>query len=149
MYCSKCGVQNSDGSTHCAGCGSVLGDMPQQPEVQAVPVMVVEPKTCGLAIAALVMGILSLFCSLVMAIPAIICGIIALVKISKSQGQLRERFCDSRYCCPLSSVARSGANAAGDSDAGFISNQKNSSAGCLCYEYAGPFNGDDRVHERL
>ena len=63
---------------------------PEQPVGgQAVPVMVVEPKTCGLAIAALVMGILSLFCSLFMAIPAIICGIIALVKIGKSNGQLK------------------------------------------------------------
>ena len=54
-----------------------------------MPVMVVEPKTCGLAIAALVMGILTLFCSLFMAIPALICGIIALVKIGKSNGQLK------------------------------------------------------------
>jgi prepilin-type processing-associated H-X9-DG protein len=88
MYCSKCGVQNSDASTHCANCGGVLMDVaPEQPV--AVPVMVVEPKTCGLAIASLVMGILTLFCSLFMAIPAIICGIIALVKIGKSQGQLK------------------------------------------------------------
>ena len=91
MYCSKCGVENSDGSTHCVSCGGVLMDVaPEQPVgVQAVPVMVVEPKTCGLAIAAFVMGILSLFCSLFMAIPAIICGIIALVKIGKSNGQLK------------------------------------------------------------
>jgi prepilin-type processing-associated H-X9-DG protein len=91
MYCSKCGVENSDGSTHCVNCGGVLMDVaPEQPVgVQAVPVMVVEPKTCGLAIASLVMGILTLFCSLFMAIPAIICGIIALVKIGKSNGQLK------------------------------------------------------------
>jgi hypothetical protein len=57
--------------------------------IQAVPVMVVEPKTCGLAIAAFVMGILSMFCSIFMAIPAILCGIIALVKIGKSDGRLK------------------------------------------------------------
>ena len=64
MYCSKCGVENSDGSTHCVNCGRVLMDVPpEQPVgVQAVPVMIVEPKTCGLAIAAFVMGILSMFC---------------------------------------------------------------------------------------
>lgn len=89
MYCSKCGVENSDGSTHCTNCGSVLMDTTQQAVAQAVPVMTAEPKTCGLAIASLVMGILSLFCSFFMAIPAIICGIIALVKINKSNGQLK------------------------------------------------------------
>jgi len=91
MYCSKCGVQNSDGSTHCVSCGSILidGASEQAVEVQTPPAMVVEPKTSGLAIASLVMGILSIFCSIFMAIPAIICGIIALVKISKSNGQLK------------------------------------------------------------
>ena len=89
MYCSKCGVQNADGATQCVNCGGVLADAPQQAEVQAVSVAVAESKTSGLAIASLVMGILSLFCSIFMAIPAIICGIIALVKISKSNGQLK------------------------------------------------------------
>ena len=28
MYCSKCGVQNSDGATQCVNCGSVLMDTP-------------------------------------------------------------------------------------------------------------------------
>jgi prepilin-type processing-associated H-X9-DG protein len=63
-------------------------DLPQQMGTQAVA-EAVKPKTSGLAIAALVMGILSLFCSIFMAIPAIICGIIALVKIGKSNGQLK------------------------------------------------------------
>ncbi|MHC5140139.1 MAG: DUF4190 domain-containing protein [Planctomycetota bacterium] len=89
MYCSKCGVQNTDEATQCANCGHMLAEPSQQAVVEAVPVMVVEPKTCGLAIAAFVMGILSLFCSLFMAIPAIICGIVALVKIGKSNGQLK------------------------------------------------------------
>lgn len=91
MYCSKCGIENLDGSTQCTNCGSDLMNVPLEPVAggQAAPAMVVEPKTCGLAIASLVMGILSLFCSFFMAIPAIICGIIALVKISKSNGQLK------------------------------------------------------------
>jgi prepilin-type processing-associated H-X9-DG protein len=92
MYCSRCGVQNPDGSTHCVNCGSILMNTPPGQPVgvqQAVSVMGAEPKTSGLAIASLVMGILTLFCSLFMAIPAIICGIIALVKIGKSNGQLK------------------------------------------------------------
>ena len=45
-------------------------------------------KTSGAAIASMVLGILSLFCSIITAIPALICGAIALVKINKSQGRL-------------------------------------------------------------
>ncbi len=92
MYCSKCGVQNSDGSTHCVNCGSVLMNAVVQPVVgQAQPaVMQTGPKTSGVAIASFVMGLLS-FCGLwpILGLPAIICGIIALVNISKSNGQLK------------------------------------------------------------
>lgn len=90
MYCSKCGVLNSDGLTHCTNCGSVLMDLPQQPGVQAVA-EVVKPKTSRLAIAAFVMGLLSMTCILwpFLALPAIVCGIVGLVKISKSNGQLK------------------------------------------------------------
>jgi competence protein ComGC len=45
-------------------------------------------KTSGAAIASMVLGILSLFCSIFTAIPALICGAVALVKINKSRGQL-------------------------------------------------------------
>lgn len=93
MYCSKCGVQNSDGSTHCVNCGSILMEVPDQSvPVQPQPAVVpMKPKTYGLAVAAFVMGLLSVTCILwpFLVIPAIVCGIIALVKISKSQGQLK------------------------------------------------------------
>ena len=46
-------------------------------------------KTSGAAIASMVLGILSLFCSFLTAIPALICGAVALVKINKSGGRLR------------------------------------------------------------
>jgi len=46
-------------------------------------------KTSGMAIAALVLGILSPFTCLITAIPAIILGIIALVKIARSAGSLK------------------------------------------------------------
>ncbi|MBM4154740.1 MAG: DUF4190 domain-containing protein [Lentisphaerae bacterium] len=45
-------------------------------------------KTSGAAIASMVLGILSLFCSIFTAIPALICGAVALVKINKSGGRL-------------------------------------------------------------
>ncbi|MEN8127621.1 MAG: DUF4190 domain-containing protein [Planctomycetota bacterium] len=91
MYCSKCGVQNPDGSTHCSNCGDVLGDISQQPGAQTVPVAAYEPKTCGLATASLVMGLLCLTCVLwpLLFLPAIICGIVALVKIGNKKLHLK------------------------------------------------------------
>jgi len=46
------------------------------------------PRTSRLAIASLVLGILSFFLIFLTSIPAIICGIVALVKIGNSRGQL-------------------------------------------------------------
>ena len=91
MYCSKCGVQNSDGSTYCANCGSTLVELFQQPGIQAGPAAAGEPKTCGFAIASLVMGLLCLTCVLwpILVFPAIICGIIALFKIIKNKPRLK------------------------------------------------------------
>jgi prepilin-type processing-associated H-X9-DG protein len=91
MYCSKCGVQNSDGAAQCVNCGGVLMDTPQQAEVQPVPVAATDPKTSRLASTAFVMGLLSMTCILwpFLGLPAIVCGIIALVKIGNSKGQLK------------------------------------------------------------
>jgi prepilin-type processing-associated H-X9-DG protein len=93
MYCPKCGVQNSEGATHCVNCDSVLMDVPSEPVTGQVPpgYAVSPPKTYGLAVAAFVMGLLSMTCILwpLLALPAIICAIIALVKIGNSNGQLK------------------------------------------------------------
>ena len=84
MYCSACGVQNSDGATHCVNCGSHLTEaIPQGIPVE--PPVMASPKTSGLAIASLVLGIFSLLCFPFAGIAAIICGIIALVKINTHQ----------------------------------------------------------------
>jgi prepilin-type processing-associated H-X9-DG protein len=90
MDCSKCGVQNTDQATECANCGNVLGDASQQ-VAQGQEVMAAESKTSGLAITAFIMGLLCMTCILwpILALPAIICGIVALVKISNSKGQLK------------------------------------------------------------
>lgn len=91
MYCSKCGVQNSDGATHCVNCGDVLMDIPQQSPSQAVPPIMAEAKTSRLAVASLVLGLLCLTCVLwpFLFLPAIICGIVALVKISANKPCLK------------------------------------------------------------
>jgi prepilin-type processing-associated H-X9-DG protein len=82
MYCPKCGTQNPDDAQSCSTCGAVL--TPSQTTTQPIT-----PKTSGLAIASLVCAILSVFTCMVSAIPAIILGIIGLVKIGNSKGRLK------------------------------------------------------------
>ncbi|MBA7484188.1 hypothetical protein ES707_19712 [subsurface metagenome] len=84
MYCSKCGKENPDDAQLCHSCSSVLTSTPIQAPVLGV-------KTSGLAIAALVLGILSFFTLGLTAIPAIILGIISLVIIEKSGGRITGR----------------------------------------------------------
>jgi len=81
MYCPKCGTQNPDDAQSCNTCGAILTSSP----TTAAPVT---PKTSGLAITALILGILAFFTCALTAIPAIILGIIALVKIEKSGGRI-------------------------------------------------------------
>ncbi|HIJ51557.1 MAG TPA: DUF4190 domain-containing protein [Planctomycetes bacterium] len=82
MNCPKCGAKNPDGAQLCSSCSTVLpASAAQSPSVGV--------KTSGLAIASLVLAILIPFTCLITAIPAIILGILGLVKISKSAGQLK------------------------------------------------------------
>jgi len=82
MYCPKCGTQNPDVALVCSSCSAVLSGVSGQAQMRA-------PKTSGLAIAALVLAILSPFTCFIAAIPAIIMGIVALVMISQGRGQLK------------------------------------------------------------
>lgn len=84
MYCPKCGAENVDGSAICSACSFQL--------VTAAPQEMMPPaqaKVSRLAITALVLGILSILGCFITALPAIIFGIVALVKIGKSGGQLK------------------------------------------------------------
>jgi prepilin-type processing-associated H-X9-DG protein len=81
MRCRQCGTENPELSQFCQQCGQPLAAVPAGAVVGA--------KTSGLAVTALVLGILCLLCGIFTAIPAIICGIIAMVQISKSQGRLK------------------------------------------------------------
>ncbi|MHC4558122.1 MAG: DUF4190 domain-containing protein [Planctomycetota bacterium] len=81
MYCPKCGTENADNAQVCKSCGLSLTGIATQAAGPA--------KTSGLAIAALVCGILSVFTCLFTAIPAIVLGIVSLVKISNSAGRLK------------------------------------------------------------
>jgi hypothetical protein len=84
MYCSKCGQENPDGVQACRACGAAL----IQSTIQTPNLGI---KTSGMAIAALVLGILSMFTCGLTTIPAIILGIISLVKIGQSGGSLSGR----------------------------------------------------------
>jgi hypothetical protein len=81
MFCLKCGKENPEAALLCSSCNAVL-TITTAPA--ALPI-----KTSGLAITSLVLGILTPFTCLLTFLPAIICGIIALVKINKSRGQLK------------------------------------------------------------
>ena len=84
MYCPKCGQENPDDSQVCRSCGAVLISPPIQAQGLSV-------KSSGMAIAALVLGIMSIFTCGLTAIPAIILGIVSLVRIEKSGGSLTGR----------------------------------------------------------
>lgn len=85
MYCPKCGALNADSARLCSACGQIMAvAVPQTP---AGPMT--RPQTSGWAIAALVLGILSPFTCMLTMLPAVVAGIVALVKISHSNGRLK------------------------------------------------------------
>jgi len=83
MFCPKCGTDNPEGVNICRNCGQVLTNV--MPVVTAVP----NAKISGLAIASMILGILSCCTFLLTAPLAIIFGIISLILIAKSQGRLK------------------------------------------------------------
>jgi len=94
VYCVHCGAQNPGDAKTCVSCGLILvmpqgSQQPQGPGTPPPPSArpPVQTKTSGLAIAAFVLGLLSVVGGLT-AIPAIILGIIALVAIERSGGRL-------------------------------------------------------------
>jgi prepilin-type processing-associated H-X9-DG protein len=82
MYCPKCGTENSDGVQLCRSCSWVLGSAST---VGIAP----DAKTSKLAVTALVLAILSPFTFCITVIPAVIFGIVGLLKIEKSAGRLK------------------------------------------------------------
>jgi prepilin-type processing-associated H-X9-DG protein len=82
MFCPKCGVENANGAQLCASCSWVLTSTSTHGPCPTA-------KTSGLAIASLVLGILSFFTCFITAIPAIILGVVGLLKINRSAGQLK------------------------------------------------------------
>ncbi len=84
MNCPKCNQQNPDNAPLCSSCGYVLSWEPA--ELTAARARL--GKTLRLAVVSLVLGILSIPTWAITAIPAIVLGIVSLVKIEKSGGRL-------------------------------------------------------------
>ena len=80
MYCPKCGTQNPDGARVCGACGTVLTPATAPPGGQI-------PKTSGLALAAFILGLISVLFFPV-GLVAIILGIAGIIAIEKSGGRL-------------------------------------------------------------
>lgn len=105
MYCPNCGMNNADGVTFCANCGSQLENQqaPQQPEYQApyqpypsqpaynaAPAPKASVPGKGLGIASLILGIISIvtLCLAYTSVP-LICGILSFIfsLVGKSQSK--------------------------------------------------------------
>jgi len=82
MYCPKCGTENPEEAQVCGSCSSALPIIHQE-------VRDTDAQTSGLAIASLILGILSFCTFFTTGIVAIVLGIISLVKINKSGGRLK------------------------------------------------------------
>ncbi|MCJ7664343.1 MAG: DUF4190 domain-containing protein [Desulfobacterales bacterium] len=82
MYCPKCGTENPEGAMMCRNCSCAL--------ISAGPAAAPpQRRTSALAITSLVLGLLS-FCTFFLTAPlAMILGIISLIMISRSHGQLK------------------------------------------------------------
>jgi prepilin-type processing-associated H-X9-DG protein len=74
MFCPKCGTENPDGTQLCRSCNISMSNVGMY-----VPV--------AIAVISMMLGIFSLFTDYLTALPAIVLGIISLVKISKNNGQ--------------------------------------------------------------
>ncbi len=74
MLCPKCGGENPGNAHVCEACSTAL----------------IKAMTSKLAIVSLVLGILSLFFFILTGIPAIVVGIISLLKIRRSNGALKK-----------------------------------------------------------
>lgn len=82
MYCPKCGTENPEDAQVCGSCSSTLPGIQQE-------IRNTGAQTSGLAIASLVLGLLSFCTFFTTGIVAIVLGIISLVKMNKSGGRLK------------------------------------------------------------
>jgi len=85
MQCPKCGTENPDNAKICNLCKYTFGSRLDQDAL-------VDPKNSKLAIFSLVLGISSLLLFVLTGIPAIVIGIISILKIRGSGGKLKGKY---------------------------------------------------------
>jgi uncharacterized membrane protein len=83
MNCPQCGKGNPEAAKFCNHCGTALPEGPAAPTVL--------PRTSGLAVASLVLGIVGFWCCGAPAIAGLILGLVAISDINQSAGRLTGR----------------------------------------------------------
>jgi len=83
MFCPKCGEKNPDDSSFCTKCGAALSTAPAPAAAPAPAPVATGTRTSGMAIAALVMGIVGFIFFGPLAILAIIFGAIGIGQTGK------------------------------------------------------------------
>ena len=82
MYCQKCGAQNDDDSQFCSSCGAPLVAVEAAPVARTYQPEMVSERTSGMAVAALVLGIIGLLIN-ILSILAIIFGAVGMNQTGK------------------------------------------------------------------
>ena len=92
MFCPKCGKENIDQAEFCQACGTSIQTTTVNPNAQMARPIASQPKSNGLAIASMVLGIVGLiFGWFILAVPsilAVIFGHIARKRIKRSDGTM-------------------------------------------------------------
>jgi uncharacterized membrane protein YvbJ len=84
MFCPQCGEENPDGAKFCTKCGAALKAKAEKaPARRTAPAAAEESRTSGMAIAALIMGIVAFIFFGPLAILAIIFGAIGINQTNK------------------------------------------------------------------
>src|SRR5215813_9546938 len=90
IFCSTCGTRLRADAAFCSSCGQVLQSpgQPPMPGVMTSGTAYTTTESSSKAIASMILGILSLFCSIIAGIPAIILGHLSLSQVKKSGGRI-------------------------------------------------------------
>lgn len=87
MRCPRCGADNPQGARSCASCGAELA-APAQVWRGGAPYPPAPPRTSGLAIASLVLGLLGMLTFGVTSLVGMVLGIISLIQIQRRPDRL-------------------------------------------------------------
>ena len=92
-FCARCGTQRGQGKTFCANCGNVIREKEETCSYCGQPLTNNDEKSMdiGLAIASLILGIISLYLSFIQPIVGLIPSIITIILGKKAQRGLQSQ----------------------------------------------------------